>query len=60
MTQTDGRLSAADARFALRCAAGLDTVDELLRYAVDVNEDGRITAADARLILRVVTQLDTF
>ena len=56
----DGRLSAADARFALRCAAGLDTVDELLRYAVDVNEDGRITAADARLILRVVTQLDTF
>ena len=56
----DGRLSAADARFALRCAAGLDTVDELFIYAVDVNEDGRITAADARLILRVVTQLDTF
>lgn len=56
----DGRLTAADARFALRCAAGMDPVDELFKYAVDVNEDGRITAADARLILRVVAQLDTF
>ena len=56
----DGKLTAADARYALRCSAGLDTVDELFKYAVDVNEDGRITAADARQILRVVAQLDTF
>ncbi len=56
----DGKLTAADARYALRCSAGLDTVDELFKYAVDVNEDGKITAADARQILRVVAQLDTF
>ncbi len=56
----DGKVNAYDARYALRCSAGLESVDELFRYAVDVNEDGRITASDARLILRVVARLDTF
>lgn len=56
----DGKLNAADARFALRCAAALETVEEFFMHAADVNEDGRITAADARQILRVVAQLDTF
>ena len=56
----DGKVNASDARFALRCSAGLETVDELFIYAVDVNEDGKITAIDARQILRVVAQLDTF
>lgn len=56
----DGKLTAADARYALRCAANLETVDPAFLYAVDVNEDGKITAADARLILRVSAKLETF
>ena len=55
----DGRLTAADARHALRCSAGLDSQEEAVIYAADVNSDGRITAADARLILRAVAQLET-
>lgn len=56
----DGKISAADARFALRCAAKLDSFDESFLYAIDVNNDGNVTAADARQILRVSAQLDTF
>ena len=56
----DGKLSAADARFALRCSAGLDKAEEALFHAIDVNEDEKISAADARMILRVVAKLDSF
>lgn len=56
----DGKLTAADARIALRCAAGLEKPDEAFIYAIDVNGDGNVNAADARLILRVVAKLDSF
>ena len=56
----DGSVNASDARYALRCAAALETVADAFRYAVDVNEDGKINASDARRILRVVAQLEIF
>ena len=48
----DGDVDSADARKALRVAAGLEkaTADETLRG--DVDGDGRITSADAREILK--------
>lgn len=54
----DGKITAADARFALRCAAKLETYDESLLYALDVNGDGKVTAADARKILRISAKLE--
>lgn len=56
----DGKVNAADARFALRCAAGLDKVEEAFVYAADINEDGKITAFDSRMILRKVARLEIF
>lgn len=55
----DGKLTAADARYALRCSAGLDRIEEAVFYAADVTGDGKLTAADARLILRAVARLET-
>lgn len=54
----DGKITAADARFALRCSAKLDIPPENLKYAVDANLDGNITASDARFILRVSAGLE--
>lgn len=54
----DGSVSAADARFALRCAAKLDTPETGLEYAADISGDGNITAADARTILRISARLE--
>lgn len=48
----DGKVTAADARLALRCGAQLETLNVIQTYAGDVTGDGRVTAADARLILR--------
>lgn len=55
-------LSAADARFILRAAAQLESVeDELLFKRCDVDKDGNITAKDARLVLRASAKLiDSF
>lgn len=52
-----GKISAADARLALRISAKLDTPDEKSKTAADVNLDGTVTAADARLILRYSARL---
>lgn len=53
-------ISAADARYVLRVAAKLETInDELTFKRCDVNKDGKITAADARLILRAAAKLIT-
>ncbi len=54
----DGTVSAADARFVLRCSAKLDIPEEGLEYAADVSGDGKITAADARTILRISARLE--
>lgn len=56
----DGRVSASDARLALRASVGLWTpfIYEQF-YAADINDDYKITAEDARCILRAVVGLDT-
>lgn len=54
----DGKVNASDARYALRCAARLDTFEQALMYAIDVNEDGKVSAYDARIILRISARLE--
>ena len=46
----DGRHTAEDARFILRCAVGLEQYVSLIQC--DANADGAVTADDARLVLR--------
>ena len=60
-TDLDGRISAEDARLALRRAVELETFAETsLSYrAADVDCSGTVTAADARLILRAAVGLGT-
>ena len=48
----DPKITAADARIALRASVNLETLTAEQEIAADVNFDGKITAADARLILR--------
>ena len=57
----DGRVTAADARLALRRAVGLETYAPESREfkACDVDGNGKITAADARKILRAAVGLET-
>lgn len=56
----DGKVTAADARLALRRAVGLEDYasgsDEFL--ACDVDSDGQVTAGDARTILRAAVALE--
>ena len=56
----DGKLSAADARLALRRSVGLEAYQEgSAEYlACDVDRDGTVSAADARLILRASVGLE--
>lgn len=53
----DGRVSAADARLALRAAAGLESLSSSQTRAADANADGRLAAFDARTILRIAAGL---
>lgn len=55
----DGKVTAADARKALRVAAGLEVFDEIQLLTADITGDGKITAADARKILRAAAGLET-
>jgi len=48
----DGSISAADARFLLRCSVELETANAVQQYLGDINKDNTISAADARLALR--------
>ncbi len=57
---SDGKISAADARLALRAAANIDTLTGVYSVASDVNSDGKVSAADARQILRVAANLEYF
>ncbi len=54
----DGKLTAADARLALRYSAKLETLSEEHIKAADVDNSGKVTASDARKILRVCAKLD--
>lgn len=48
----DGKITAADARFTLRCSVKLETPDAQQKKVLDVNKDGVLSAADARSVLR--------
>lgn len=57
----DGKVTASDARLALRRAVNLDdglTAGQIAHADVDL--DGAVTAADARVILRVAVGLEVF
>jgi len=56
----DGKLTASDARLALRVSANLEEIDIYQQIIADVNNDRRVTAMDARLFLRASAGLDTF
>ena len=48
----DGRITAADARLALRASAQIEVLTAEQALAADVDLDGKIIAAEARNILR--------
>ena len=56
----DGKITAADARIALRISAKLDKIEDfnLPLAALDVIGDKKLTAADARKILRISAKLE--
>ncbi len=55
----DGKITAADARKALRYSVELETPDEQQFFSADCAEPkGKISAVDARLILRVSVELE--
>ena len=59
----DGKVTAGDARLALRMAAKLDPMpeaDSVQFKNTDVDNNKEITANDARTILRVVARLQSF
>lgn len=56
---SDGSVTAADARLALRIAVALDKASAVQTLAADADKDGSITAADARLILRCAVGLES-
>ena len=55
----NGKVTAEDARIALRIAARLQNATKYQMQVGDLNKDGKITAGEARLILRFVAKLDT-
>ena len=57
---SDGQITAADARILLRLSAKLEKLESYnVPFAVlDVNGDGQITASDARKVLRLSAKLD--
>ena len=57
---SDGRVTAMDARLTLRVVAGLDRLMSINFSAADYNKDGQLNASDARYILRHAAGLDPF
>lgn len=49
----DSKVTASDARLALRCSVSLEKLNNKQTSAADINEDGKVTASDARSILRL-------
>lgn len=54
---SDGLVTAVDARMILRYTAGLVELDEKSMQYADCNEDGEVTAVDARIVLQVTAGL---
>lgn len=57
---SDGKVTAADARLILRASAKLAVLTGAYYTAADVNLDGNVNAADARKTLRVAANLEYF
>ena len=55
----DGRITSADARLALRCAAKLERLSEARTLAADADRSGKVNSSDARILLRVAAKLET-
>ena len=55
----DGKVTAKDARLALRVSAKLETLTATQLRLADLNSDGIVTAAEARKILRVSAKLES-
>jgi hypothetical protein len=55
---SDGKVTAADARLVLRASAGIDKLTEAQQKNADADSNGKITAADARIILRISAKLE--
>ncbi|MGI6772275.1 MAG: hypothetical protein GX264_07350 [Clostridiales bacterium] len=53
----DNKLTARDARLALRIVAGLDKADAITKILADFDGDGKVTAEDARKILKKVAKI---
>ena len=56
----NGRVTAADARLALRAAARLEELTAAQLRAADYDRSDKLTSADARYILRVAAKRDPF
>ena len=56
----DGKISAADARLALRYSVDLESLTVKAVKAADVDSSSSVTASDARTILRVSVGLEEF
>lgn len=57
---SDGKVTASDARLLLRASAKMDNLTGAFSIAADVNLDGKITAADARKTLLVAANMTYF
>lgn len=55
---SDGSITATDARTILRAAATLTTLTDEQKLVADVDGNGKVTAKDARMVLRVSAKLD--
>lgn len=54
----NGKITADDARKALRASARFENLNEKEKSAADINGDGKVTADDARSILRKSARLE--
>ncbi len=54
----NGKVAAADARLALRCAAKLDSLEGVYAVAADYDQNSSVKPSDARSILRKAAKLD--
>lgn len=55
---SDGKITASDARLTLRASVGLDNLSEASIKAADIDKNGTVSASDARLILRASVGLE--
>lgn len=55
----DGKITAADARFALRASVKLEILSDKQKLAADIDSNGSVTASDARTILRISVGLES-